>query len=151
MPCPAGIDVPRIFEIYNDAILYDDPETARSTYRSELHAIALCSRCGLCEERCVKKLPILDWLDRSRQLLDYASILNSSLRLGHLLLGQAHGLKESVKPINERFIEQLGVLRLEYPMPFIGKIQELRFDPAALQAANIANPSAAGTLKSSSP
>jgi len=30
MPCPEGIDVPRIFELYNDAFIYEDVETARA-------------------------------------------------------------------------------------------------------------------------
>lgn len=70
MPCSEGIDVPRIFEIYNDAFIYEDVETARSIYRSELHNIELCTQCRFCEERCVKKLPIIDWLDQAHQLLD---------------------------------------------------------------------------------
>ncbi len=70
MPCPDGIDVPRIFEIYNDAFIYDDVKTARAIYRRELHHAALCTRCGLCEDRCARKLPVLDWLDKARRLLE---------------------------------------------------------------------------------
>jgi predicted aldo/keto reductase-like oxidoreductase len=70
MPCPEGIDVPRIFEIYNDAFLFEDLETARAIYRNELHSAGDCTRCRLCEERCVKKLAIIDLLDRVRRLLD---------------------------------------------------------------------------------
>jgi predicted aldo/keto reductase-like oxidoreductase len=69
MPCPEGIDVPRVFEIYNDAFVYDDAETARSIYRSELHQVERCTQCRYCEDRCVKKLPILEWLDEARRLL----------------------------------------------------------------------------------
>ena len=69
MPCPEGIDVPRIFELYNDAFIYEDAETARAIFRSELHNIGHCTRCGCCEEQCVKKLPIIEWLDHARRLL----------------------------------------------------------------------------------
>lgn len=62
MPCPEGIDVPRIFELYNDAIMYDDIETARSIYRMEQHNIDSCTECGVCEDACGKEIAIVDWL-----------------------------------------------------------------------------------------
>ena len=64
MPCPEEIDVPRIFEIYNDAHIYGDMKTAYSTYIDERHHIENCIQCRLCEERCVKRLPIVEWLKR---------------------------------------------------------------------------------------
>jgi hypothetical protein len=70
MPCPEGIDVPRIFELYNDAFIYEDVETARAIYRNELHSVGGCTQCRACEERCVKKLAIIDLLDQVRRLLD---------------------------------------------------------------------------------
>jgi len=69
MPCPAGIDIPRIFEIYNDAIMYGDTETARSIYRNEQHDIDSCTECGSCMNLCGRRLPILDWLKKAYQLL----------------------------------------------------------------------------------
>jgi predicted aldo/keto reductase-like oxidoreductase len=60
MPCPLGIDVPRLFELYNDAVIYDDMETARAIYRREKHDITSCNECGVCV--CGRKIPILDWL-----------------------------------------------------------------------------------------
>jgi len=69
MPCPEGIDVPRIFELYNDAFIYEDVETARSIYQNELHCADRCNRCRVCEERCVKNLDIVDWLEQARRLL----------------------------------------------------------------------------------
>lgn len=62
MPCPRGIDVPRLFELYNDAIMYGDMETARSIYRLEKHDIDSCNQCGLCVDACAREIPILDWL-----------------------------------------------------------------------------------------
>ncbi len=65
MPCPQGIDVPRLFELYNDAMMYDDMETARSIYRMEKHDISSCNQCGLCV--CGREIPILDWLKELRE------------------------------------------------------------------------------------
>jgi predicted aldo/keto reductase-like oxidoreductase len=70
MPCGQGIDVPRIFEIYNDAVMYNDSSTARSIYRLERHNIDDCNACGTCMKACGKQIPITDWLKKARALLD---------------------------------------------------------------------------------
>jgi predicted aldo/keto reductase-like oxidoreductase len=69
MPCPQGIDVPRIFEIYNDAVIYDDASTARTLYRMEMHNIDDCNDCGICAEKCGREIAIPDWLKKARELL----------------------------------------------------------------------------------
>ena len=70
MPCPAGIDVPRFFEIYNDAAMYEDVDTARSLCADERIYPEDCTECGICESRCAKRLPIVDWLTCVRDFLD---------------------------------------------------------------------------------
>jgi predicted aldo/keto reductase-like oxidoreductase len=69
MPCPQGIDVPRIFELYNDAFIYDDAEMERSLYYGERHDVDSCTECRACENACAKRLPILDWLKKAHRLL----------------------------------------------------------------------------------
>jgi predicted aldo/keto reductase-like oxidoreductase len=69
MPCPVGIDVPRVFEIYNDAIMYEDIDRARAIYRNERHHAGDCTACGVCEKRCAKRLPIPHWLELAQALL----------------------------------------------------------------------------------
>ena len=69
MPCPAGIDVPRFFEIYNDAAMYNDVETGRFICAEERVYPEDCTECGVCESRCAKRLPIVDWLARGRDFL----------------------------------------------------------------------------------
>lgn len=69
MPCPAGIDVPRIFEIYNEAVIYDDGRTARAIYRMERHDMDTCTECEVCQNACAKGLPMLDYLKAARQIL----------------------------------------------------------------------------------
>ena len=70
MPCPKGIDVPRIFEIYNDALMYGDTQTARQIFAAEGHRPELCDACGRCERFCTKKLSIIEYLKQVRQLLE---------------------------------------------------------------------------------
>ncbi len=72
MPCPQDIDVPRIFELYNDAIMYGNLEIPRSIYRNEGHGIAYCNECGLCEKACGRRIVITEWLGKARRLLDEA-------------------------------------------------------------------------------
>jgi len=62
MPCPQGIDVPRLFELYNDAVIYGDMETAGSIYRREKHRIDDCTDCGICV--CGREIAIMDWLKK---------------------------------------------------------------------------------------
>jgi predicted aldo/keto reductase-like oxidoreductase len=69
MPCPQDIDVPRIFELYNDAIMYGDIGAERSIYSLEQHGIASCTECGACVNACGRKIAILDWLKTAHQLL----------------------------------------------------------------------------------
>ena len=70
MPCLLNIDVPRIFEIYNDAVIYDDANTGRFLYKVEHHEAAVCSECGLCEDACPKRIPIQEWLKKAVKLLE---------------------------------------------------------------------------------
>jgi predicted aldo/keto reductase-like oxidoreductase len=69
MPCPQNIDVPRIFEIFNDAAMYGDIETAKSIYRLEKHCLEDCNECGACVSACGKQIPITDWLEKARAIL----------------------------------------------------------------------------------
>ncbi len=70
MPCPQDVDVPRIFELYNDAIMYDDVEAAREIYREEVHNIDDCNECGRCEDACGRNITICDWLKKAKQLFN---------------------------------------------------------------------------------
>lgn len=70
MPCPVGIDVPRIFEIYNDAVMHNDIRTARTMVHRERHDLDLCTRCEACQKACAKRLAIVDYLAEVRQALE---------------------------------------------------------------------------------
>ena len=69
MPCPEGIDVPRIFEIYNDAVIYHDMRTGRTIYSRERHNLDDCTECGICENACAKGLSVTDYLKKARPIL----------------------------------------------------------------------------------
>jgi uncharacterized protein len=52
LPCPARIDIGGVIRLYETAIRFGSPESARAAYtRLEVSASA-CTRCGACEKRC---------------------------------------------------------------------------------------------------
>lgn len=65
MPCPQNINVPRIFELYNDAVLYSNARKPQFTYKIEQHDITGCIECGICEKRCPRKIAIVDYLKKA--------------------------------------------------------------------------------------
>ncbi len=58
MPCPRGIDAPRIFELYNDTVMYGDRTHGRTLYELEQHDISACDTCGDCARRCGRHIDI---------------------------------------------------------------------------------------------
>lgn len=70
-PCPHGIQIPDILELYNMSIAYDNAEASRSSYAWVPDAARAhqCVACGQCEEHCPQKIPIIDWLKKADQVL----------------------------------------------------------------------------------
>ncbi len=61
MPCPAGVDIPRCFRIWNDYAMYSNKEHARWGYFYQGDAknrADQCISCGACEAVCPQRLSI---------------------------------------------------------------------------------------------
>jgi len=72
LPCPSGVAIPRIFDIYNDAVAYDAWGHAKWAYNNPLKPEARadkCIECGECEEACPQNIQIIDWLATAHQKL----------------------------------------------------------------------------------
>jgi predicted aldo/keto reductase-like oxidoreductase len=72
MPCENGINIPANFEMYNDAVMYDDPGTARMRYTrfmTEKERAKACKQCKKCEEKCPQKIPVSEWMPKVHALL----------------------------------------------------------------------------------
>ncbi len=71
MPCPNNVDIPHAFAQYNDAVMYDDPRTARFRYRqkSPEKLADNCIECQECEEKCPQEVSITEWLKKSHAWL----------------------------------------------------------------------------------
>ncbi len=75
MPCPNGVNIPAIFDNYNDAFLHEDFPGARFKYRifiPEAARASVCVACHDCEGHCPQKIPISDWMPKVHALLGAA-------------------------------------------------------------------------------
>jgi predicted aldo/keto reductase-like oxidoreductase len=76
LPCPEGVVIPRIFELYNQARVYDIHATSRESYLQigkvpwEPGKTAdACIECGACESNCPQKIEIRKQLKDAHQVL----------------------------------------------------------------------------------
>ncbi|MCX7018846.1 MAG: aldo/keto reductase [bacterium] len=75
-PCQAGIDIPRVFDLYNRGRIYGIWDSAREEYRCmpaaqwfpAPHATD-CTQCGECEEKCPQKISIRAQLGEAHDAL----------------------------------------------------------------------------------
>jgi predicted aldo/keto reductase-like oxidoreductase len=80
MPCPNGVNIPRIFELMNYHRVYGLTEHAQKEYRAmksepedpekpqRLNALA-CVECGECEPKCPQHIPIIQQLKETHEAL----------------------------------------------------------------------------------
>ena len=65
-PCPQGINIPGILEIYNEGKIYQQPGRAGWIYNFGINDQpngASCIRCGECESKCPQSIKIMDSLE----------------------------------------------------------------------------------------
>ncbi|GAB4248385.1 MAG: aldo/keto reductase [Thermoleophilia bacterium] len=71
LPCPSGVDIPRVLEHLNDAALFRSLEETRLSYSQGRTGLASeCSQCAECEESCPQGLPIRDLMTEAVELLE---------------------------------------------------------------------------------
>ena len=70
MPCPAGVDIPGCFKIYNSS--YTDSYTNAwreyfmcTAMKNEKSMASLCKKCGKCEAHCPQHIAIRDMLQQA--------------------------------------------------------------------------------------
>jgi len=69
-PCPHGVDIPRVFALYNDAMAYGDLVRLGRTYRNAAlvdpkSRADRCVACGACEASCPQQIRIIEWLRKA--------------------------------------------------------------------------------------
>lgn len=71
-PCPNGVNIPRVFDVYNQAMMFDAPEHARFVYANwvpEAERGDKCIACGECETKCPQHIAIIEWLEKADRYL----------------------------------------------------------------------------------
>jgi predicted aldo/keto reductase-like oxidoreductase len=74
MPCANGVDIPRIFEFYDEAVtygdvvrrqfMYGDPNMINAKQRADK-----CIKCEKCVEKCPQKINIPEMLEKAHAFL----------------------------------------------------------------------------------
>ncbi len=62
LPCESGVEIPRLFRIWNEYRRYQNEAMAKESYSyvPPLGRASNCIRCGMCEERCPQGISIRD-------------------------------------------------------------------------------------------
>ncbi|RJR25782.1 aldo/keto reductase [Candidatus Microgenomates bacterium] len=68
LPCPQAINIPKIFEIYNDAVMYGNLKQAKEQYQ-RLNGVENCLKCFRCEKLCPQGIKITEQLKKAQELL----------------------------------------------------------------------------------
>jgi len=79
MPCPEGVMIPSVFEVYNKMHLFGGREETKFTYAIRMCGIisgtepgfaSVCVQCGECLEKCPQSIPIPDALAEAAEELE---------------------------------------------------------------------------------
>jgi predicted aldo/keto reductase-like oxidoreductase len=65
LPCPNGVNIPGVFEVYNQAAMFSDLDGSRfqyNTFMDEEKRAKNCIQCGECLSKCPQQIPISDWM-----------------------------------------------------------------------------------------
>lgn len=72
LPCPEGVNIPLILQVYNDLHIYGDEKRAKQYYNifvREEYRADKCIECGECLSKCPQKIEIIDALKDAHKAL----------------------------------------------------------------------------------
>ncbi len=71
-PCPQNVDIPEMFKLYNEGVIYDSFATSRFVYNTfipEKIRAGQCIQCAICEEKCPQGIKISEWMPKVHEAL----------------------------------------------------------------------------------
>jgi predicted aldo/keto reductase-like oxidoreductase len=70
-PCPHGVVIPQIFDLFNNGVLSGQMWLSRSQYKrlSEAEKASCCEDCNECEEKCPQGILVSDWMPYLQDVL----------------------------------------------------------------------------------
>ena len=105
MPCPAGVDIPECFSLYNGASMFPGRHEYRFHYLTRHCGVTgsrtnagLCRGCGLCEKKCPQHLPIRTRLEEVSRSMEGRTlgIQVAALKSGLFLMNQGSRLVRGI-------------------------------------------------------
>ena len=71
LPCPQGVAIPDVFDIYNGYRMFGDEDRARMLYGwiDEKARGDACIECGECLEKCPQGIEIPEWMKKAHEVL----------------------------------------------------------------------------------
>jgi predicted aldo/keto reductase-like oxidoreductase len=73
MPCPSGVNIPRIFGLWNSYAKYNNPGDIKWNWEHEIPDTKKpknCIACGACETHCPQHLPIIEALKKANTAIE---------------------------------------------------------------------------------
>ncbi len=74
VPCPNEVDIPTVFQIYDDSVMYDDEHIGQFRYNGPFginqdQRADKCTECGECLEKCPQNIDIPGWLKKAHEAM----------------------------------------------------------------------------------
>jgi hypothetical protein len=72
LPCPSGVKIPRVFDLYNSMSVYETVDQSRNTYKDFVEngsSSLSCVECGQCELICPQQIQIIRQLKEAHEAL----------------------------------------------------------------------------------
>jgi uncharacterized protein len=72
MPCTQGVDIPGVFDLYNDAHMYENlprQQFVYNTFWSPDERADKCTACGECVEKCPQGIDVPAWMEKAQAFL----------------------------------------------------------------------------------
>ena len=95
LPCPAGIDIPYVFEQYNNLHMFNNRLETRFLYASRAGGVITgktswasdCIKCRKCEKHCPQALPISSLMEEVGRRME-GPLVKAAMGAGRLFLGR---------------------------------------------------------------